>query len=383
MDRSRLEICQVLLSVGADPLEEHPTMGYITCFVVLRLELTRHSNCHDFALQKSLQINNPASAHLWNALFRSDDAIERLNLTVLHQTILGLNNLNLEDLIKSVPSARVDEVDVIGRSALFWAAGRGDVLGTSLLIRAHANVNSKTHRGNRPLDAAFLSRNEICIWLILNANNVDCKYRSHAGLTPLHYCCVYGSSITILEKLISLGVDLEQLTGLGATALHYAVQEGHEHLARYLILHGANANAITHHGENGLSLALEHHRHRILQLLLAKEADYRQTIHVDETLLHYAAKHADIKSLQILCAFDLSGIDVRAITTGFEDYADNQKIKGRAALDIAMQREDIGQEWLELFERLVKNIEFPDVTDVFEDQVEGSEVFEDAVEQQI
>ena len=35
IDYGRLEICQVLLSVGADPFKEHPTDGYITYFIVL------------------------------------------------------------------------------------------------------------------------------------------------------------------------------------------------------------------------------------------------------------------------------------------------------------------------------------------------------------
>ena len=315
-------------------------------------------------------------------LFRNDEATDKLGLSLLHQTVLGLNELDLGKLLKSISKVSIDEGDAQGRSALWWAARRGDLSAMTLLIAANADVNIKSNSGQPLLDAAIRSGNEACAWLLLDIENIDSTYSYSNGWTTLHSCCYSGFSVPFLKGLIHKGAIIDQAFDNGATALYWAIQLGRNDLVRTLISRGANIDAIGFNEETPLSTAIEFQNAQCLQLLLAHQADYRRVIHVDETLLHYAAIFADPDCLRILHSFKLHDIDVHARTTGFKDYPNNEKIKGRTAMEIAMEREDFIPEWREMFRQLVIEIEYPQSFGGGSDQPEGLEVFEDALEHQ-
>ena len=299
--------------------------------------------------------------------------------------MIGLNELELNKLVDSIPRVAINALDRHGRTALWWAARRGDFPAVSTLIRAHADVNKTGPLGGRPLDAAIISGNEACVWSLLETDSIECGYSTRTGWTALHFSSFFGSSGDIVQKLIQNGADIDGLSdgdGFDAPALNFAVQEGHTHLVEILISHGASLDIVSLIGESALSLALKACKSQTLQLLLTREANYRQLIHVDETLLHHAAIFANFECLQTLCAFRLSGIDVDARTTGYSGYHDNEKVQGRTALEIATQREDVTPDWLEMFKLLVRRIDSQGVNDVARDGCEELEVFEDALEHQ-
>ena len=340
------------------------------------------SNSYDFALSAILRkMGDTLACQRLGILFRNEDSLEKLGFSLLHRTVLGLSELDLGQLIRSVSSATINQPDAKGRTALWWAARRGDLAATSLLVKAHADINQMDHDGTRPLNAAVRSENEPCAWLLLEMDNIECRFKADDGWTALHSCCYIGSSAPLMERLILGGADIDQVHENGGTALHFAVQESHNHLVPILISHGVNADAISSDGEHALSLAIEFRNNEALRLLLAHNTNHLQTIHVDETLLHYAAKHADVEGLRILRSFGLHGIDIHARTIGFGEYHDDE-CRGYTALEIALQRDDVGPEWLEMFEQLVSETEDSNGGTGLGDHLEVSEVFEDALEHQ-
>ena len=347
------------------------------------IRLTVDSNAYDFALNAVLRkAGDSRSLRRLGSLFRNDEAIEKLGLTLLHQTVLGLNELDLEKLLRSVSKASIDESDAQGRSALWWAARRGDLSAMTALIDTNADINKRGGQGDPPLNAAISSRNEACAWLLLNVENIDSTYVVPNGWTALHACCQNGLSVTLLERLLDKGAQIDQPFETGATPLFLAVQFGHNDLVRCMIAHGANLDAINFIGESPLSCSIELQNSQSLQVLLDRKANYRRLIHVDETLLHHAAIFADLECLRILRSFELHDIDVQARTTGFKEYPNNEKIKGGTALEIAMERKDVTPEWREMFRQLVEEIEHPRSFDGDNSQPGESEVFEDALEHQ-
>lgn len=49
----------------------------------------------------------------------------------------------------------------------------------------------------------------------------------------------WAGSIPILERLNSRGADLDAIDKIGRCALHHAVHEGHVHVVKWLLQHGA------------------------------------------------------------------------------------------------------------------------------------------------
>ena len=335
----------------------------------------------DTVLQKA---GGTESIQRLSEIFKNDEATEKLGFSLLHRTVVGLNSLDLATLLKSISKASINEVDAQGRSPLWWAARRGDLPSMTLLIEANADVNKKSNEGQPPLDTAIRSRNEACAWLLLDIESIECAYTYPNGWTALDSCCAYGSSVILLERLLYKGAKnkINQPFEHGGTALHFAVAYGHNDLAKSLISHGIEFDTITRKGESPLSNAIEFQNIQALQLLLTHRANYRRLIHVDETLLHYAAIHADLGCLQTLRSFKLHGLDTHAKTTGYEEYPNNEKIKGRTAMEIAMEREDVTQEWRDIFGLLVNDIESPESFGSGGARCEESEVFEDALEVQ-
>ena len=52
-------------------------------------------------------------------MFPGEATLEKLGMTLLLKTVLGLNQLDLATLLESIPRSEVDECDTQGRTALY------------------------------------------------------------------------------------------------------------------------------------------------------------------------------------------------------------------------------------------------------------------------
>ena len=303
----------------------------------------RYSNCYD--LVWILLLNNSFDLETrgqLQTLFSDQGFVEGLQLTLLHKTVLGLNQLDLASLVSSLPRSAIDEVDSGGRTPLFWAARRGDSPKVSLLIEKGADVTKLSLNGYTPLDAAIYSQDQACIRDILNlVSDVNCK--DCQGWTPLLSCCYYGIHTNIVDLLISRGADIESTVEDG-TALILTAQVNYRQCGEVLITRGAELNTIADNGETALLHAISLNSHEMIHLLLQHHADHCIKTPLGESLLHYAAQYSDLGSLGILCAADLRGLKI-------EDRA-----KGYTALEMADRRRQVPPEWLPKFQELIASV---------------------------
>ena len=317
-----------------------------------------------------------------STLVPSHDYLDKQNFTLLHKTVLGLNKLDLATLLASLSIPTINEGDLDGSTAAWWAAIRGDHYSLSLLIKHGADINRANNQAKRSLDAAIASKCDICVNFLIDSDH-DVKYKDHRGWTPLHHCSWHGTGTNIMQRLIDKGANADACDEEGISAMHYTAWKNIMKGLRLLISHGADMNKLDICGDSPLHSAILSNSYQTLEVLLQHNADYSLRNKTGETLLHHAAQHGDIQCLAILRSFDLSRIDVEDRVTGISSSQTFKGLVGLTALQIAERRKDITREWLETFRKLLYEVEFPESRVSVDQTVEmEEEEFEDAVESQ-
>jgi ankyrin repeat protein len=132
-----------------------------------------------------------------------------------------------------------------GMSALHYAAERGDVEMTEMLVYAGANVGATTRIGQ---------------------------------YTPLHLASQSGSA-AVVQALVKSGASVSaRTTTTGVTPLHLAAATGNAEVVTILLDHGADANAKdADWGQTPLIYAAAQNRAEAITVLLARGADPRVT----------------------------------------------------------------------------------------------------------
>ena len=132
-----------------------------------------------------------------------------------------------------------------GMSALHYAAERGDVEMTEMLVYAGANVGATTRIGQ---------------------------------YTPLHLASQSGSA-AVVQALVKSGANVSaRTTTTGVTPLHLAAATGNADVVKILLDHGADANAKdADWGQTPLIYAAAQNRPDAIRVLLERGADPRVT----------------------------------------------------------------------------------------------------------
>ena len=127
-----------------------------------------------------------------------------------------------------------------GMTALHWAADHGDSAMAAELLRAKANVASRTRIG---------------------------------AYTPLHIAARTGSP-AVVRALLAAGSDVKATTTSGATALHFAAAAGNPDVVTALLSKGADPNAReSSWGQTPLVFAAEYGRAAAVEALMKHAAD--------------------------------------------------------------------------------------------------------------
>ena len=137
--------------------------------------------------------------------------------------------------------------DSDGKTALIWAADRGHVAVTELLLKQpEVDVNRATNGGRTPLIMASCSGHVAVVDLILQQPGVDVNAANHTGRTALMYAA-YKEHVDVLLLLLNIsGVDANAAYNGGWTALHFAAWNGHNDVLNLLYNHpGINLAATT------------------------------------------------------------------------------------------------------------------------------------------
>lgn len=166
----------------------------------------------------------------------------------------------------------VNEIDENGSIPLLEASIRGNSETVAALLRHGANVNAVGKDGSTALLLAARNSNAKTAEILLD-NGADMNIKEpDDGNFPLHEACLY-HNLAVVKALLERGADVNARNNDGYTPLHYsgwvlgsndwAPADGtsmpddgvRAEVARFLLEHGADANATTNSGHRPLEVA--------------------------------------------------------------------------------------------------------------------------------
>lgn len=291
------------------------------------------------------------------------DALDKFDFTLLHKVVVGL--CHVEITLGAFPRQEIDRRDGTGRTALHWAAQRGDLSMVKTLLRLGADVNAVAHNGYTPLTSTISAQSIDCFDELVNSG-ADLEVVAKDGYSPLHLACFY-KNIHMVRRLLTEISNVNVRTTIGSqTGLVLAAYVNATDICLLLLENGVDLEVGDRNGETPLFAAIESNAHDALRLLLLKGANRRHIISDGSSLLHQVARLGDTPTLEILASSKLQGLDVH--------YCNNS---GKSAMQVFEERAERTEDLDSAFHKLLNSIR---PVDVLDDELEADTFF-DAEEQ--
>ena len=291
------------------------------------------------------EVEDFASVELFKSLFVNDDCVEELELSRFHQIVLGLLHRDLGEELSISRRPEIDYVDSRGRSALSWAALKGDPRAVSLLVEAGAKVNISDSEGNTPLLYSVQSRYTTCMNILLKAG-ADAKPKNIGGRNALMYAIRTAANPLFIEPLLAAGIDVNSQDVHGASALALTVLNDSSSCIATLLRCGADIDSADNAGGTALTGSLFYHNDDALKLLLASRADYTKTDSYGDPILHDVAIYGGLRTIEIVHEANLRGLDIHATNKS-----------GKTARELARTRVGTLDGFVEAFDIMLASIE--------------------------
>ena len=173
-------------------------------------------------------------------MFSADpDYFDNRNFTIFHKIVLGDNPSHLEQHLKLNETIDIDGKDSCGRTALSWAAARGDHGITKQLLTDGADPNVVGKDGRTPLHWAAQSGNPEIMQELLD-HNADIHIRDKSKRIALHYTACNHNDRRYIEILLSKGSEINAQDIHERTALGYAAKQRNHETVLCLLEHSAD-----------------------------------------------------------------------------------------------------------------------------------------------
>jgi ankyrin repeat protein len=254
--------------------------------------------------------------------------------------VLGLATYDLEALLEASTTS-VNQKDGRSRTALYWAARRGNFEAVGILLRHGADPNIGNRHDVMPLHHAVGACNPDSIRLLLEHGSLVNK-QDHRSYTALHYLSSYKNDPSYGLPLLEYGAAINVQAQHGVTPLTMAATRDQHRIAELYLEYGADIELSDDIGSPLLN-AITFNSHSTIRLLLTRGASCTTQDRKKNTLLHIAAKYGDLETLKIL---------IRARATPIDGMILNEESK--TASEIATERHDTTEEfetaWDHLFQ---------------------------------
>jgi ankyrin repeat protein len=197
-------------------------------------------------------------------------------------------------------TASIDEQDSLGRTPLFWAAGRGDDHQVRLLLGHGANLQIRAIKSNAkvktPLHAAARSGNYECLSLLLQ-HGAQVETRGGEGLTPLSFAASFNDGNKCLKMLLERGVDINVRAAEGHTPFMAAMMNGMFYNTRLMPKYNPDVDNRGSEGWTTLSSCVFCNMYESIRLVILHGASPETVTDEADTLLHVAARYGDLDTL--------------------------------------------------------------------------------------
>ena len=325
----------------------------------------------DYARSKILGTKSPSAVvRNLRALFFDTELVERGHFTTLHKVILDMLSGDVYKVLEQ-STADLDTVDSSGRTALSWAAQRGQVEDVEALLEHGAKPDNNDMTQLTPLHFAASAETPDAIQPLLRYGAKTTQ--STRGWTALHYACVMHDDLAYVKPLLNGGINIDERTYVGKTALSLAVLHNHLRVTTYLIEAGANLDILDKEGQSPLSLAIRFRCFDCMRLLLRNGAKHKLASNRDDTLLHLVAKFPSLRIIEYLAEIDWDGEDI--------DAKDSEDLTARDLIQIHNSDASIARAFQRLLMRLIATRNGSRKIEIDPSDSDSEvEVYEDAIE---
>ena len=233
---------------------------------------------------------------------RDSEFIENQNFAPIHKIVLKLSLQELEAEILHNPQ-KVDVKDAMGRTALEWAAARGDDRAVITLLSFGAEPNTTDKKMNTPLTLAANQGHTLCVRLLLEAGaRADPVLPSGVKFgSPLNCAARNATDPLLMKTLLDFDADVEASSVDGVTALLHVARGKPVNFAKLLLDYGADINATSKDALTPLTAAIIYNNHDVLRLLLDRWFEYTECPRLKGPhLLDLVVNYADMETMSIL-----------------------------------------------------------------------------------
>ncbi len=208
-------------------------------------------------------------------IFYNIEVLETRQFSFIHKIVLGITQYNRNLKLELHEStSTIDAVDSQGRTAISWAAERGDVAAVETLLEKQANPNISDIRRKSALHYAAEAISPGCLRPILASPGVDVNQRNIWQQTALHSACHNRKNRVYIDLLMEFGADTSARDIYGITAMDFAADKNRKLAVVALLEHGANIEDRDNKGWTVLYGAIMTNALDVLRLLLESGASY-------------------------------------------------------------------------------------------------------------
>ncbi|KAJ9501355.1 hypothetical protein H2202_003149 [Exophiala xenobiotica] len=291
------ELSQFLIDTGAQPHWEDKDKEYVAHDSSVRKQWLTQRQVHF----------SPLSVQTWQSMFDAEDFLESRRFPTLSKIVLQLTGREgkLQQLLRNqleLSTCSINDTDAEGRTALSWAASRGDLESVKILLEFDADPNISSHRRQSPLhfppQNEFANSGEIMTELLKKNADVNCV--DFHKRTPLIYGACNQRNIANLKPLFDFRADCNAQDMHERTPLSYATRMKRIETLKFLLDNGCDPSIPDNWGILPLMEAVQQNWHEGLKILLEyPAATSTERTKMQTSLLEEIALRADGETLEI------------------------------------------------------------------------------------
>lgn len=224
-------------------------------------------------------------------VFDKYDVCDHWNLKYIHLIVLGCSPVDLWTYL-AISTEDIDVVDAFGRTALMWAAWRGDDACFSALLRFGANPQAVSFDGNSVILYATYGGSTECLRLLLGAG-ADINHTSHSLVTPAMIRPKIGDNLAIATVRVVRGASIEASRQQRFTPLYVAALTNQVASLIYLLDCGATTEVASWDCSTPLSVAISLNNHGVVEEIIKRDSDLTVLSGFKTSYLTYVAMFGD------------------------------------------------------------------------------------------